>query len=328
MPLPRGIDVRQSGLGALVRVGIDDNTGVALGTGTASLSLCEYQADGSVGKQLDFADNTFKAVGLTTPTLALTHRPTPAGLVTGIWTVFLTTTQCANMSIGGLYVALVTHSALPGVVVRREWQYGSVEGDIAAIPDPLAAPVPGAYGAGTAGKLLGNLDAPVSTRSTYAGGAVATVTDKAGYGLTPAERTSIAAAVGNDVTDAIGATVTTTATNVAAIMADYQKRTAPVLLPPIPPAGYGPGVDFTIPAGTVAPGSGGPYRPSIVVNGLPAGFNWLGQRLEHLASGESRRVGTQSYASGSYTFGFTGAQGTTDGPFSSLAEGDYLAPTP
>lgn len=35
--------------------------------------------------------------------------------------------------------------------------------------DPLASPVPGSYGAGTAGKLLGNLDVPVSSRSTYVG---------------------------------------------------------------------------------------------------------------------------------------------------------------
>ena len=59
--------------------------------------------------------------------------------------------------------------------------------------DPWTATLPGSYAAGTAGAILGaNLDAKVSTRSTYAGGPVAGVTspvtvgtnnDKAGYAL-------------------------------------------------------------------------------------------------------------------------------------------------
>jgi hypothetical protein len=48
----------------------------------------------------------------------------------------------------------------------------------AATPvDPWTSAVPGPYGIGTAGAILGkNLDAAVSTRSTYAGGPVASVT--------------------------------------------------------------------------------------------------------------------------------------------------------
>lgn len=43
--------------------------------------------------------------------------------------------------------------------------------------DPWGVALPGAYGAGTAGKILGtNLDTTVSSRSTFAGGAVASVT--------------------------------------------------------------------------------------------------------------------------------------------------------
>lgn len=43
--------------------------------------------------------------------------------------------------------------------------------------DPWSTPLPGSYSAGTAGYLVGqNLDAAVSSRSTYAGGAVASVT--------------------------------------------------------------------------------------------------------------------------------------------------------
>jgi len=47
----------------------------------------------------------------------------------------------------------------------------------ASAGDPWTTAVPGAYGAGTAGNILGtNLNATVSSRSTYAGGAVASVT--------------------------------------------------------------------------------------------------------------------------------------------------------
>jgi hypothetical protein len=51
---------------------------------------------------------------------------------------------------------------------------------VASLPggDPLANPVPGSYAAGTAGNVLGTfLDATVSSRSTYDGGPVESVTD-------------------------------------------------------------------------------------------------------------------------------------------------------
>ena len=62
--------------------------------------------------------------------------------------------------------------------------------------DPWTTAIPGAYGAGTAGQILGTtLDATVSSRSVYAGGAVASVTaavtvgtnnDKTNYSLSAA----------------------------------------------------------------------------------------------------------------------------------------------
>jgi hypothetical protein len=70
---------------------------------------------------------------------------------------------------------------------------GAKVNSAASAGDPWATNLPGAYGAGTAGNIVGSqLDAAVSTRSTYAGGAVAsvtapvtagTVTDKTGYSL-------------------------------------------------------------------------------------------------------------------------------------------------
>jgi hypothetical protein len=47
--------------------------------------------------------------------------------------------------------------------------------------DPWSTLIPGAYGAGTAGKILGdNINATISSRSTFAGGAVASVTGDVG----------------------------------------------------------------------------------------------------------------------------------------------------
>ena len=71
-----------------------------------------------------------------------------------------------------------------------------IPGTAAPAADPWATALPGSYAAGTAGAILGaNLDAKVSSRSTFAGGAVAGVTapvtvgtnnDKAGYTLAAA----------------------------------------------------------------------------------------------------------------------------------------------
>jgi hypothetical protein len=80
--------------------------------------------------------------------------------------------------------------------------------------DPWATALPGAYGAGTAGSILGtNLNATVSSRSTYAGGPVASVTapvalNLAQTGLTPRALDSVADAsltVGDALVAAIAA---------------------------------------------------------------------------------------------------------------------------
>ena len=80
-----------------------------------------------------------------------------------------------------------------------------------SIPGPSCCP--GSYTAGTAGAILGqNLDARISTRSTYAGGAVASVTapvtvgtnnDKAGYVLSSAGLDAIAIEAGVNARQAL-----------------------------------------------------------------------------------------------------------------------------
>jgi hypothetical protein len=83
----------------------------------------------------------------------------------------------------------------------------------AGIADPWATVLPGSYPAGSAGALLGgNLDAKVSTRSTFAGGPVASVTapvtvgsngDKTGYSLAAAGLDAIAVETGVNARQAL-----------------------------------------------------------------------------------------------------------------------------
>lgn len=84
--------------------------------------------------------------------------------------------------------------------------------------DPWATALPGAYGAGTAGNIVGtNLDAAVSTRSTYAGGAVASVTGNVGgnvNGNVVGSVGSVTGAVGS-VTGAVGSVTGNVGGNVA-----------------------------------------------------------------------------------------------------------------
>lgn len=132
MSFPKGIDIRQSGDGLLMRAGIDDNNGSALTTGTATLAILEYQSDGTL-KQLDFSNNTLTASTPTTPTISLSPQVAPDSTVLGLWTSVLTSDNCANFTVGNIYLAIVVHSALSGVVIRREFQYGSADGDFAMV---------------------------------------------------------------------------------------------------------------------------------------------------------------------------------------------------
>lgn len=77
----------------------------------------------------------------------------------------------------------------------------------ASAGDPWGTALPGAYGAGTAGNIVGNnLDAAVSTRSTFAGGAVSSVTGNVGGNVTGSVA-SVVAIVTVDVKKVNGVTV-------------------------------------------------------------------------------------------------------------------------
>lgn len=108
-----------------------------------------------------------------------TIDPTPASQFTdGNYAVNVHDVSSANVVIGELGVTITSGDDMPSPV------------------DPWSSLLPGSYSAGTAGSIIGNyVDAKISTRSIYNGGAVASVTapvtvgvngDKTGYQLSAA----------------------------------------------------------------------------------------------------------------------------------------------
>ena len=146
------------------------------------------------GSFYDFSNGTFVAA----PTTPISNLLEDAGIFLGRYKVTLTPTPVAQFTDGD-YVVTVHDQAASNNVVAELAAAMHLGDDATVIPgnavDPWAIPLPGSYAAGTAGAILGqNLDAKVSTRSTYAGGVVASVAapvtvgtnnDKAGYTLAP-----------------------------------------------------------------------------------------------------------------------------------------------
>ncbi len=94
--------------------------------------------------------------------------------------------------------------------------------------DPWAVALPGSYSAGQAGNIVGNkLDATVSSRSTFAGGAVASVTAPVTITQSfPTNFSSLGINASGYINRVILTNTTTSVTN-------------PVVLPTIAPSGYG-----------------------------------------------------------------------------------------
>jgi hypothetical protein len=146
------------------------------------------------GMFFDFNDSTFKA----SPTTLVAALPEDTGSFAGRYKVTLASTPASQFTDGD-YAVTIHNTAASNAVVGQLAVVMHAGSDATVIPgtsDPWATPLPASYPAGTAGAILGgNLDAKVSTRSTYAGGPVASVTapvtvgannDKTGYVLSPA----------------------------------------------------------------------------------------------------------------------------------------------
>ena len=151
----------------------------------------------SDGLFYDFATNTFDA----SPTTLISSLPEDLGAFLGRYKLTLSPTPASQFTDGDYAVTVHDKAATNNVVAELGVTMHSGD-DATVIPqsssasiDPWTISLPGSYAAGTAGAILGtNLDAKVSTRSTYAGGPVASVTapvtvgtvgDKAGYSLAP-----------------------------------------------------------------------------------------------------------------------------------------------
>ncbi len=149
----------------------------------------ERLTDGSL---FDFADSTFK-VSPATPLAPLVEDIAPFA---GRYRASMSATPQSQFSDGDYAVAI--HNVIAQNVVVG--LLGSVmhSGDDATVfpatpADPWSVNLPGSYATGSAGSLLGlNIDAKISTRSTYSGGPVASVAapvtvgtnnDKSGYRL-------------------------------------------------------------------------------------------------------------------------------------------------
>jgi hypothetical protein len=149
------------------------------------------------GSFYDFSNSTFVAV----PATPIAVLPEDAGIFLGRYKLTLTPTPVAQFTDGD-YVVTVHDQAASSSVVAELGATMHAGDDATVIPqsggsviDPWSVALPGSYPAGTAGAILGqNLDARISTRSTYAGGVVAAVAapvtvgtnnDKVGYTLAP-----------------------------------------------------------------------------------------------------------------------------------------------
>ncbi len=158
----KGVDCRQTGTALLFRAFLQTSAGALLGTGTTTLSIIEIQSDGTV-KTYDFNDNTFKTTACTTPTLAMTHRPSNnAVTTTGIWTAALTT--LTGFTIGAVYIVIVNNTGASPTDQAREFQYGSAEGDLIVTA--------GVTGVAYLQDAVNSLGSGVIFRESYASGVI------------------------------------------------------------------------------------------------------------------------------------------------------------
>ena len=134
----------------------------------------------SDGLFFDFADATFKA----SPTTTVAALPEDSSDFLGRYKVTLSPTPMAQFTDGSYTVTIHDRQTSNAVVAELAVVFRNGDdlptfatGSTASGTDPWATVLSGSYPAGTAGAILGqNLDARVSTRSTFDGGVVASVT--------------------------------------------------------------------------------------------------------------------------------------------------------
>jgi hypothetical protein len=167
-----------------LRIRFQHTTGASLGYSIERLSD---------GLFFDNSSSTFNA----NPTTPISPLPEDSGAFAGRYKTTISPTPFND----GDY-AVTIHDLTANLVVGQLSCVMHAGDDATVFPgssvgtDPWAVNLPGSYPAGTAGAILGqNLDARISSRSTYAGGPVASVStpvivgtnnDKSGYALSSA----------------------------------------------------------------------------------------------------------------------------------------------
>jgi hypothetical protein len=171
----------------------------------------QYQTAFSIGYSIErLSDGLFYDFATTgntaatfcaSPSVSISSLVEDTGVFVGRYKATLSTTSVNQFSDGDYCVAIHNLAANDIVIAVLRAQMHSGD-DAPVFPsqggglDPWATAIPGGYPAGSAGAIVGNnVDARISSRSTYAGGAVAAVTsavtvgvnnDKTGYSLSPA----------------------------------------------------------------------------------------------------------------------------------------------
>jgi hypothetical protein len=188
----------------------------------------QYQTAASLGYSIERLSDgllfDFATVGPTpstftaTPSISIAALPADAGNFLGRYKANLTLTPPNQFTDG--YYCVTIHNVAANNVVVAELSVEMHGGDDAPVvpalnggSDPWATLIPANYPPGSAGALVGgNLDAKVSSRSTFAGAAVASVTapvtvgvnnDKTGYVLSPAGLDMIAVETGINARQAL-----------------------------------------------------------------------------------------------------------------------------
>ncbi len=158
------------------------------------------------GMRYDFSDGTFKSA----PATGVSPLTPESGDFLGRYSATLASTPVAQFSNGDYAVGIHnTSNANQLVGLLNATLYNGDDAPVfpsgsgGGSSDPWSTTLPGSYAPGTAGYILGqNLDARVSSRSTYSGGPVAsviapvtvgTVNDKSGYSLSQAFPANFAA---------------------------------------------------------------------------------------------------------------------------------------
>jgi hypothetical protein len=190
----------------------------------------QYPAGGLLGFSIERLSDgllyDFAVVGPTSgsftanPTVAIAGLPADTGNFVGRYKTTLATTPASQFTDGDYCVSI--HNLTTNNTVVAELQVEMHGGDDAPVSpsqtwgaDPWATMLPGTYPPGSAGATLGgNLDAKVSSRSTFAGTAVASVTapvtvgvnnDKVGYALSPVGLETIGVETGVNARQALSA---------------------------------------------------------------------------------------------------------------------------